>query len=139
MINPKFQIKFSLLLGLFMLLSNGFFSIIFYTEYQHVMSLVHPELVSNFDPVSEKQKFITLFFGAQLLYALLVTLAGFFFSHRIAGPIYKLKKYLVEIRSGVPFYRLGFRKGDYFPEIAEEVTETVAWLKGEKQKPEGEE
>ena len=130
LIDPKFQIKFSLLLGLFVLLSNVFFSYIIWTKTQHYLSLIEPELVSDFHPETERRRFLLLLAGAQALYALLVTLAGFFFSHRIAGPIYKLKKYLGELRSGSPAYGLGFRKGDYFPEVADEVNRTVSHLKG---------
>jgi hypothetical protein len=45
-----------------------------------------------------------------------------FIGHRIAGPMYKLKKHLQEIRQGAPITPIAFRKGDYFPEVANEVS-----------------
>ena len=128
LIDPKFQWRFSLLLGLFMLLSSVFFSVIVWSQHRHVLSLVAPELVTNFDPEAERGNFIFLLAASQALYALLGALAGFFFAHRIAGPIYKLKKHLRGIREGEKG-DLTFRKGDCFPEVAEEVNRTVAWLR----------
>ena len=134
LIDPKFQIRFSVGLGLFVLFSSILFSFIVYAHFQHLLSLVHPNLVSNFNPETERKKFIILFFGSQVLYALLTALAGFFFSHQIAGPIYKLKKFLGEIRRGDSNGQLSFRKRDYFPEVADEINQTISYLKDDSKK-----
>lgn len=52
-----------------------------------------------------------------------------FVTHRVAGPIYKLQKYLRGIREGTENDKLYFRKGDYFPEVAEDVNLTIESLR----------
>ncbi len=47
-----------------------------------------------------------------------------FFSHKIAGPLYKLQKHLGKIRNKETHSKLTFRKGDYFQDLAEEVNMT---------------
>lgn len=46
-----------------------------------------------------------------------VFVMGIFITHRIAGPIYRLKKYLSEMKPGQDIRPLGFRENDYFQEV----------------------
>ena len=131
LIDRKFQLRFSFGLGLFILLSSGFFSAIVWLRLEWILSVVGQGGASGYDMEAEGQKFLFLLVASQVLYALLVILAGFFFSHQIAGPIYKLKKYLSALGTAEePPEKLFFRKGDYFPEVADEVNGAVARLKG---------
>ena len=50
----------------------------------------------------------------------IVFLISIFQSHKIAGPMYKLRKFLKMVADGKPTGRLFFRKGDNFPEVAED-------------------
>jgi len=45
-----------------------------------------------------------------------------FLTHKIAGPLHKLKNHLREIREGAPITALSFREGDHFHDVAEEVS-----------------
>ena len=126
LIDPRFQWRFALLLGLFMLLSNGFFSYIVYGYFVQFLSLVEPS--PELDIEHQKQRLVMLLSILLLLYSLLASVMGFFFSHRIAGPMFKLKQFLRGIREGNPRHKLIFRKGDFFPEVADEVNQTLAWL-----------
>ena len=45
-----------------------------------------------------------------------------FLTHKIAGPMYKLKNHLSNIREGAPVTPLSFRGGDHFHDVAEEVS-----------------
>jgi hypothetical protein len=58
----------------------------------------------------------------------LTFLSCIFFSHKIAGPIYKLKKYLSEVRANTTKGPLFFRKGDYFLDLADDVNQTIDQL-----------
>lgn len=52
-----------------------------------------------------------------------------FFTHKIAGPMYKLKTHLENIRNGGAITPLTFRDGDHFQDVAEEISlflETVS-------------
>ena len=51
-----------------------------------------------------------------------------FFSHKIAGPLYKLQKHLKLIREDSKPGNLFFRQGDYFQELAEDVNQTFDHL-----------
>lgn len=65
----------------------------------------------------------------QTVITLLVFIIFIFFTHKIAGPLYKLKNHLANIRSGNAITPLTFRNGDYFHDVAEEVSlflETVS-------------
>jgi signal transduction histidine kinase len=58
-------------------------------------------------------------------FTILVFIIGIFFTHRIAGPIYKMKKHLRLIRDGHTTDDLYFRKGDHFQELADEFNKTI--------------
>ncbi|MCB9060586.1 MAG: hypothetical protein H6622_03585 [Halobacteriovoraceae bacterium] len=51
-----------------------------------------------------------------------------YFSHKIAGPIYKLGKFLVKVREEGVVTKLAFRKADYFEELAEEYNKTMEYI-----------
>ena len=136
LIDPKFQVRFSLYLGLLMFLSSAFFSAVVWMRYDHTLTLLESGPVSVAEMEGMRGRFLYLLSGTLVCGSLLVTLAGFFFFHRIAGPIYRLKKYLTRVREENYTDELGFRKGDYFPEIAGEVNKTVARLRGTDKKGE---
>jgi methyl-accepting chemotaxis protein len=46
---------------------------------------------------------------------------GLYFSNRVAGPIYNLRKALGRILEGDKTVRIKFRKDDYFQELSEQV------------------
>lgn len=58
----------------------------------------------------------------QLVMTVLVLVIFIFLTHKIAGPLYKLKNHLFKIRTGSPITPLTFREGDYFHDVAEEVS-----------------
>lgn len=57
-----------------------------------------------------------------VVFLAMVGLTNLFLSHRIAGPLYKLKRTFQECRPGNIVRSLSFRKYDYFPELAHEYT-----------------
>lgn len=76
-----------------------------------------------------KNNFLVFLGLIQILFFSLVFILFIFLTHKIAGPMYKLKNHLQNIREGGDFRPLTFRKGDYFPDVAEEVSlflETIA-------------
>jgi signal transduction histidine kinase len=88
-----------------------------------LFSLKNPEIANLYE-----HKRNSLIFFLVLLHAgftCLTFLTCIFFSHKIAGPLYKLKKHLREIRSNGISGHLSFRKGDYFIDLADEVNITL--------------
>ncbi len=55
----------------------------------------------------------------QVGFTSLVFIGCIFFSHKIAGPMYKLQKFLKEKIQSSEHGKLFFRKGDYFHEVAD--------------------
>ena len=81
----------------------------------------HPELN---DILSQAQEnFILYLVLIQFIFSVVILILFIFFTHKIAGPLYKLKSHLQLIREGEPISPLTFRNGDYFHDVAEEVTE----------------
>ena len=85
-------------------------------------SLKNPEIASHY---SEKRDALILFLILlHLGFTCLTFFICVFFSHKIAGPLYKLQKHLRLLREGEHPGKLFFRKGDYFPELADDINET---------------
>ena len=61
---------------------------------------------------------MTLLIVMQLLFAGVTFLMTIYLSHRIAGPIYKLKKFLSESTGGRLIAPMTFRKADHFHDLA---------------------
>jgi len=85
------------------------------------LSVTHPELHSAIQTAQEQ--FILFLIFIQLLFSIIVLILFIFFTHKIAGPMYKLKTHLQQIREGEEIRPLTFRNGDYFHDVAEEVSE----------------
>lgn len=54
---------------------------------------------------------------------------GLIYSHRIAGPVYRIKRVLRDLREGNPVEECRLRKRDEFHDLAEEVTQTILWVR----------
>lgn len=60
-----------------------------------------------------------VFFITGLATTTLLFIHGIFMSHKIAGPIYRMRQHLLGIAGGKKPSPVRFRKGDYFPELAD--------------------
>lgn len=119
LINPAFQLKFSLIVCSIILISTLIYPIIILDFFQMVASH-NPSLASNV--LSAKEDLIFYLVFIQVVITLLVLIIFIFLTHKIAGPLFKLKNHLARIRNGEAITPLTFRNGDYFPEVAEEVS-----------------
>ena len=75
------------------------------------------------DPVVVKRQ--DIIFPA-LLIALIVgmgasVMAGVLYSHRLAGPLYRIRRTLSEVQEGKPLRPIVLRKNDEFKELAEDL------------------
>ena len=119
LINPAFQLKFSLIVCSVIIISTLIYPVIIYDFFQ-LMTKSMPNVSEN---VLAAQKDLVLYLVLiQLVITLLVFIVFIFFTHKIAGPLYKLKNHLASIREGHPITPLNFRDGDYFQDVADEVT-----------------
>jgi methyl-accepting chemotaxis protein len=113
-----------------------------------VLSLIYPTLVSGIydsiimsfkaEPLLQKfvpqvqqiqERVLVWLVILQALFIGLIGLIGLFVSHRIAGPLYKLKLFFAEAQKGNLRTDLSFRKGDHFMDLANEFNVTMAAIK----------
>lgn len=80
-----------------------------------------------------KNQLITLLALMELVFFAFVFIFSLYLTHRIAGPIHKLKMYLEQQSSADEFIPLVFRKGDYFQELAQEVSKFVGHIHHQQQ------
>jgi signal transduction histidine kinase len=126
LINPSFQLKFSLIVCSIIFLSTLVYPVIIF-DFFNVFVAQNPSAVQNV--VNTQRNLIIFLFVVQLIITTLVFIVFIFLTHKIAGPMFKLKNHLASIREGNPITPLTFRNGDYFADVAEEVSlflDTVA-------------
>jgi hypothetical protein len=76
--------------------------------------------------------FYRIVFAIALIVGLLLFMGGLVISHRIAGPLLRMQRELDRASTEEPFklQTIQFRKGDYFPELAQSFNNLVAaWKK----------
>jgi methyl-accepting chemotaxis protein len=122
LIDPGFQIRFSIYVVSWIFVLSVIYPVLIYQIFEHFVEFIiptsHPALMEAVD--KEKSKIIVLL---TLLHGLLmgiVFLLSIFLSHRIAGPIYKLKQFIHSALQGNFRTDLTFRKSDHFKELGEE-------------------
>jgi len=123
LINPRFQIS---VIKQMVLLTCVVIAIFYGANFYHFWSLNQQGLALGLPPshvffvfMRNQQTTMNIFFLVTSVLALLTIVGyGLFLSHRIAGPLHRLKKYLGEEKTNSP---LSFRENDYFPEVAEAV------------------
>lgn len=128
LINKNFQLDFLKKTYLFQLLIMGIFFIIFFWLYYPLfkeitalnLNLDHPlmETLDNFHFM-----LVTATILGFILFTSLFTMAGLLLSHKIAGPLFNLKRHFKSMREEHHFNKIIFRKNDYFHDLEEEVNE----------------
>jgi hypothetical protein len=68
------------------------------------------------------------FLGAAALISFGLMVFALFFSHRIAGPIFKLRRTLQGLGLGEAFHPISFRKGDFFESLDQDFNVAVRRL-----------
>ena len=67
--------------------------------------------------------------GFALVSCLIILHQAVRFSHRVAGPAYRLMKAFGELKSGDLDCQIRLRRGDHLTEVADSFNELVDWLK----------
>jgi len=82
----------------------------------------------------QSQKLFIIFIICSVLTTACVLLLGLILSHRIAGPIHRLKSYLRDYHKSSNTHPLSFREGDYFGELPGIVNECLTQQPNNKDK-----
>lgn len=117
-INPGFQLKFSLLITLAIMVFN-IPTPWFIITLIDIFSETNTKL-GNLSLDEAKWQVIIFFVVVEVIFMVIAFLLALFHSHRIAGPLYKLRKAMIALRQGVFNQSVKFRKNDNFKELADE-------------------
>jgi hypothetical protein len=124
LVNPEFQIKFSLYVCGLVFISSIIYPLTIYdliTSFIGFVATKNPQVAQELE--GKRSGLIMILTLWQVGFTALVFIICIFFSHKIAGPMYKLQKFLRAKRNGDDSGRLFFRKGDYFQEVADDFNE----------------
>jgi hypothetical protein len=132
LIEPALQLKLmSYFFGIFIftILSLYFVNFYFFWTLKEKAIAVGIPVEHVFFTYLRDQKGIldTLFFVLSFVNLLILAIVGFFISHRIAGPFYKIKKHLSEMTADSADLKL--RKHDFLKDIEPVVNELKNRLK----------
>ncbi|WP_158320226.1 hypothetical protein [Bdellovibrio bacteriovorus] len=77
----------------------------------------------------QKELMNNVFLSAYIIETVVLMIFSYIFSHRIAGPIHRMKMWLERISKGEDAGDLSFRKDDFFSELPELANKAVTRLK----------
>lgn len=132
LINPEFQWRF---MGYVILTVVFSISIMFISNYLFFESFIAkgealglPENHAFFVLIKEQREIMTnIFLFVSVFVSFVIGMWGMFFSHRIAGPLYRLRKYFTdasEANNGKSKLRpIFFRQNDFFLEVPDSINE----------------
>jgi hypothetical protein len=79
--------------------------------------------------MAKQRNMLASILGGLTLLVLFIGLLGIYFTHKVAGPIYKMKLLLRQVGGGKLNFRGGLRKGDELQDFFEAFAEMTAALK----------
>lgn len=130
LINKRFQLKFAFFVCSWVFALSMIYPIIIYNLFEYFLKLTnspHPTLAIDSIRGVEKQVLLLLGF-LQLLFLSITFILSIFLSHRIAGPLYRLRKSLEEVARGNFDQRITFRKADHFMELQDAFNDMIQHL-----------
>jgi methyl-accepting chemotaxis protein len=121
LINRKFQFRFSFYVCSWLFALSMIYPLIIFQLFDF---FVRSAAIDPMGPALEKlyharNEVIWLLIGIQTFFLAITFLISLFVSHRIAGPLEKLKRYFEAAKNGDLKTDLKFRKFDHFQELAQ--------------------
>ncbi len=139
LININFQMQFMLSLILISIISM---SIIYLANEYFFQTYMHKGQVLNLPPdhpfflmIQEQKSFMTrVYFIVAGSISGIACVWGLFYSHKIAGPLYRLNRYFEEAAaSGKPLEKkVYFREDDFFQEVPESINKYIDGIHEQK-------
>lgn len=130
LINKKFQFKYVFIILFIMF--TAIFTISFVTFY-----VIWTNVINEFFFIQDASKKLgdiylkttELLIIPLLILAFVFSIIGILYSHKIAGPLYRVQKICEEIGKGNLNINVKFRKGDEFHEVADSLNKVIHSLK----------
>ena len=127
LINRNFQLRFSLYVVSWLIPLSMIYPVIIYKLFdifvRYIVVDVTGPAITTFETTKAQMLWLLIFL--QALFLFVTFLISIYMSHRIAGPLYKLGKFLQEIKNGNFSQELKFRKGDHFLDLALDFNEMM--------------
>jgi hypothetical protein len=132
MLQPLWQIRLGLYSIILSFVFCGALVGLFYFNFHKFYDLVL-ELTDLRDEVTVilqqyVQSFITWVVLGSAVYLVITIILSIFFTHRLIGPSYAFRRHIRELKNGNYASRVVLRKGDAFPEEAEDLNELAVAL-----------
>lgn len=133
LINKKFQLRFSFYVCSWLFGLSLVYPFIIYGVFD--MFMRYAALDPMGPPVESlkeiRSDLIWMLVGLQALFLVITFVISIFVSHRIAGPLFKLRKSFHEAENGNLDQQIVFRKYDYFPELAESFNRMLSGIRSD--------
>lgn len=133
LINKKFQLKFAFYVCTWIFALSMVYPLIIYNIFEYFLQLAatpgagHPTLTVEKIKAVENQ--VLLLLGIlQILFLGITFMLSIFLSHRIAGPLHKLKISMQEVARGNLDLRITFRKNDHFMDMQDTFNDMIQHL-----------
>ena len=135
LVNPLFQLKFSILLTLLVFVSSLIYPVAIYDLMNETIMTLGKSMPGYTSVLEERRKpLLIILFLWEIGFLGLVFIISIFFSHKVAGPLHKMSLYFADIRKGKGREHLNLRKGDYFQEFGVDINKTFDYIYEEYQK-----
>jgi methyl-accepting chemotaxis protein len=137
LINPKFQLQVIGYAIALAALTIGIFygaNLYFFWEFKQQGTAVGlPTDHVFFRFMSEQQsRMNVLFLFGSLAVTTVISVGGLVLSHRIAGPLYRLHKHMMQVAEGKTTQDVSFRDKDFFQELENSYNSQLKLVRGEK-------
>jgi len=127
LVSKDFQIRF---IALIALLSIIFALVVGTITYIFIAQSPTKNFLGKLFKVSTQEKiFIAAMTLSSVLALIIIIIIGLFISHKIAGPLYRITKYMHRLADGDLSFEVKLRKNDEFADLAEEFDKTVKRLR----------
>ncbi|MGE4233453.1 MAG: HAMP domain-containing protein [Bacteriovoracia bacterium] len=134
LINKKFQLKFAFFVCSWIFALSMIYPILIYNLFEYfVHAIQDPSTAHAYnltaDKIKELEKQVLFLLGIlQLVFLSITFVLSIFISHRIAGPVYRIRKALEEVGRGNFDQRVTLRKTDHFHELQDTFNEMIQHL-----------
>lgn len=140
LINPKFQLGFTLGFGVLFLMSNLLLYIGVMSVFDSMTDIpegIPPEQAEIFYSflAAQRSELSGIFLSEAVWLAVFMFFAGIILSHRVAGPIHRLKTHFNRLTETESLDDLKFREGDFFQDVPPPVNRFLSAMRSRLQGP----
>jgi len=132
-IHRPLQREYTMLMVIILMVSTLLIGIVIHMTVQESLMGDHGGIghAAAYDFLSDiDQRILIRVFGVLFATIVAAIMAGVFFLHRVAGPIYRIRVTLKKLADfQIPEQDIKLRRGDFFEEVADELNRLIAKLR----------